>query len=91
MIGIIPARSGSKGVPGKNIKMVGGIPLISWTIRNAIKSSCLENIFISTDDQEIANIAVQEGCEVPFLRPKILAGDHSKTSDVILHLSLIHI
>lgn len=85
MIGIIPARSGSKGIPRKNIKKVGGIPLITWTIRNTIKSSSLEDIFISTDDKEIADIAFQEGCKVPFLRPKTLAGDYSKTSDVIIH------
>ena len=85
MIGIIPARIGSKGVPKKNIKEVGGIPLISWTIRNAKKSSLIERLYISTDDEEIANIAIEEGCEVPFIRPKNLAEDNSKTSDLVIH------
>ena len=85
MIGIIPARIGSKGVPKKNIKQVGGIPLISWTIRNAKKSLLIERLYISTDDEEIANIALQEGCEVPFIRPKNLAKDTSKTSDLVIH------
>jgi len=86
MIGIIPARIGSKGVPKKNIKKVGGIPLISWTIRNAIKSCLVNNIYISTDDEEIAGIASKEGCKVPFLRPKNISTDLSKTSDVVIHL-----
>ena len=85
MIGIIPARIGSKGVPRKNIKKVGGIPLISWTIRNAIKSSLISNIFISTDDEEIAEIASKEGCKVPFLRPKKLARDLSTTEESLKH------
>ena len=85
MIGIIPARIGSKGVPKKNIKQVGGIPLISWTIINAKKSLLIERLYISTDDEEIANIALQEGCEVPFIRPKNLARDTSKTSDLVVH------
>lgn len=86
MIGIIPARIGSKGVPRKNIKKVGGIPLISWTIRNAKESCLISDIYVSTDDEEIAKIAREEGVKVPFLRPKIISLDSSKSSDVVTHL-----
>lgn len=85
MIGIIPARIGSKGVLKKNIKEVGGLPLITWTIRNAKKSLLIERLYISTDDEETANIAMKEDCEVPFIRPKNLARDNSKTSDLVMH------
>ncbi len=85
MIGIIPARIGSKGVPKKNIKKVGGIPLISWTIRTARKSNLIDELYISTDDEEIAYIAEKEGCKVPFIRPKNISADSSKTSDLVIH------
>ena len=85
MIGIIPARIGSKGILKKNIRKVGGIPLISWTIRNALKSKSLKRLIISTDDNITADIARKEGCEVPFIRPANLATDESKTSDLIMH------
>ncbi len=74
-IGLIPARGGSKRVPGKNIKMLGGKPLIAYTIEAARKSSLLDRVIVSTDDEEIAEVALRHGAEVPFLRPKELAGD----------------
>ena len=75
VICFIFARGGSKGVPGKNIKLLGGRPLIAYSINLAKKSSKISEIIISTDDPQIAEIAVSEGAEVPFFRPAILASD----------------
>jgi CMP-N-acetylneuraminic acid synthetase len=85
VLGIIPARAGSKGIPGKNIKPIAGLPLITWTIRQALAAKMLEKAIVSTDDEEIAQIAREAGAEVPFLRPAEFAQDHSPTSDVVIH------
>jgi CMP-N,N'-diacetyllegionaminic acid synthase len=82
---IIPARMGSKGVPGKNIKPLGGIPLIAHTIIFA-KNSNLSDIVISSESEDLINIAEQYGAEMPFLRPAELAQDHTPSIDVILHV-----
>ena len=81
----IAARGGSKGVTGKNLKNIEGIPLITHTIQKALKSNIFSHVIVSTEDKKIAKIAKQSGAEVPFLRPKILARDNSTTIDVILH------
>lgn len=81
MIAIIPARSGSKGLPGKNIKNLLGKPLIAYTIEAALKSSYISDVIISTDDQEIYNIAIKYGAKKTFLRPKHLANDDSLAID----------
>ncbi|MDC0335480.1 acylneuraminate cytidylyltransferase family protein [Pseudodesulfovibrio sp.] len=73
--GFIFARGGSKGVPGKNIKMLGGKPLIAWSIDAGKESGLLERIIVSTDDEEIAEVAREYGAEVPFMRPAELASD----------------
>ena len=86
ILGIIPARSGSKGLPGKNIKQLCGKPLISWTIEQALRSKYVDKVFLSTDSEEIAKIAREWGVDVPFLRPDELALDDSPTSDAILHV-----
>ena len=85
VIAIIPARSGSKGLPGKNIRKLCGKPLIAWTIEKAKKSKYLDVILVTTDSPEIAGIAKKFGADVPFLRPSELAGDHASTYDVIFH------
>lgn len=85
MLAVIPARGGSKGVPGKNIKMLAGQPLISYTIKAAVESGVFEKVIVSTDSREIADIAVRYGAEVPFLRPKEIAGDLTSSDDVVLH------
>ena len=85
MLAVIPARGGSKGVPGKNIKMLAGKPLISYTITAAVESGVFKKVIVSTDSREIADIAVQCGAEVPFLRPKEISGDLTSSDDVILH------
>ena len=76
-IAVIFARGGSKGVPGKNIKPLGEKPLIAWSIELAQSVKSIERIFVSTDSQEIAAVALQYGAEVPFIRPSHLAADTS--------------
>lgn len=85
ILGIIPARGGSKGIPHKNIKPLGGKPLICYTIESAIKSGLLSDFIVSTDDQAIAEVAEKVGASVPFLRPAPLASDQSPTLPVIEH------
>ncbi|WP_078123667.1 cytidylyltransferase domain-containing protein [Leptospira alexanderi] len=85
ILGLIPARGGSKGIPRKNIKFIAGKPLIVWTIEAALKSKYLASIVVSTDDSEIAEVAKQTGASVPFLRPSELATDYSSGIDPVLH------
>lgn len=85
IIGIILARGGSKGVPGKNIKLLAGKPLIAWTIIEAKKSRYINRLILTTDDSVIADIAKQYGCEVPFMRPKELAEDLTPDLPVLQH------
>jgi CMP-N,N'-diacetyllegionaminic acid synthase len=82
---VIPARGGSKGLPGKNIKMFCGKPLIAHTIEQAKQSKYIDRIIVSTEAEEIAQISLEYGAEVPFMRPMELAGDSSSTVDVLLH------
>ena len=84
-LAIIPARAGSKGVPGKNTALVAGKPLIVWTIEAALGSGCLDRILVSTDGEDIAAVAREAGAETPFLRPAELARDDTPTTDVVLH------
>lgn len=85
VLAIIPARGGSKGVPRKNIREVAGKPLIAWTILQARKSLYIDRLVVSTDDEEIADVARQWGSEVPFLRPAHLAKDDTPGIDPVLH------
>lgn len=82
MLALIPARGGSKGLPGKNIRLLNGKPLIAYTIEAALASSFVKRVIVSTDDISIAQIAVQHGAEVPFLRPANLATDETLSIDV---------
>ena len=84
-IALIPARGGSKGLPKKNIKTINGKPLISWSIEQALLSKRIDKVFVSTDCNEIADIARESGAIVPFLRPKNLATDESTTESAINH------
>lgn len=86
VLAIIPARGGSKGVPRKNIRELAGKPLIAWTIKEANKSCYIDRIVVSTDDQEIADTAVQWGGEVPFLRPADLARDDTPGIAPVIHM-----
>ncbi|WP_418181149.1 pseudaminic acid cytidylyltransferase [Aliarcobacter lanthieri] len=84
-VAIIPARGGSKRIPKKNIKNFHGKPLIAYSIEIAIKSKLFSKVIVSTDDEEIANIARNYGAEVPFLRPNELSDDYIGTGEVISH------
>lgn len=81
MIAIIPARGGSKGLPGKNIKPLNGKPLIAYAVEAALKAKHIDRVIISTDDEEIARVAVQYGAELPFMRPAELASDTALAVD----------
>lgn len=84
-LAIITARSGSKGVPRKNIKLLGNKPLIQYTIEAALASSLLTDIILSTDSEEIAGVAQKLNIETPFIRPTALATDTASSIDVVLH------
>ena len=84
-LAVIPARGGSKRIPKKNIKDFHGKPLIAYSIETAIKSDLFDKVIVSTDDEEIANIAKKYGAEIPFIRPKELADDYTGTMAVTNH------
>jgi CMP-N,N'-diacetyllegionaminic acid synthase len=85
ILGIIPARGGSKGIPRKNISLLGGKPLISWTIEAALESRVCDRLLVSTDDPEIADVAKESGADVPFLRPPALSTDTATSLSVVEH------
>jgi len=84
-LAIIPARGGSKRIPRKNIRDFCGKPMIAWSIEAARRSGLFDHILVSTDDDEIAEIALSHGAEVPFRRPPELADDHTATRPVVNH------
>jgi len=85
IVGLIPARGGSKGIPRKNIVPLAGRPLIAWTIAAATAARGVGRVIVSTDDEEIAEVARAQGAEVPFLRPAALASDGAGALPVIRH------
>lgn len=85
ILAIIPARGGSKGLPGKNIKTLAGKPLIGWTIEEAKKSKYIDRLIVSSDDDEIISVAKNFDVEIPFKRPAELAKDNSSSSEVVIH------
>jgi CMP-N,N'-diacetyllegionaminic acid synthase len=85
ILGLIPARGGSKGIPRKNLKNLCGKPLIAWTIEAALKSSMLSRVVVSTDDEEIAQVSRYYSADVPFLRPGELSGDSSSGISPVFH------
>lgn len=84
-VAVIPARAGSRGLPGKHLRSLGGIPVIVHTIRAALGASRIDRVLVSTNDEAIAAVARRAGAEVPFLRPDELAGDTTPTLPVIRH------
>lgn len=85
VLGLIPARGGSRGLPRKNLRLLLGRPLIAYTIAAARSAASLDRVVVSTDDAEIAAVARAEGAEVPFLRPAELATDAAATLPVVQH------
>jgi pseudaminic acid cytidylyltransferase len=84
-IAIIPARGGSKRIPGKNIRLFAGLPIIAYSIRAAQQSQLFSRVIVSTDSEAIAQVARHYGAEVPFMRPSELADDYTDTDAVVLH------
>lgn len=85
ILGLIPARGGSKGVPNKNIKLLGGKPLICYTIEAALQAVEIDKLVVSTDSENIAKISAETGANIPFLRPAKLATDRSPSIDAVIH------
>ena len=85
LLALIPARVGSKGIPRKNIRELCGKPLIAWSIETAQKANYVDQIVVSTDDEEIAEKAKLAGAIVPFMRPKSLAEDLTTTEETLKH------
>lgn len=85
VLGLIPARGGSKGLPGKNVADLAGRPLIAWTIEAARRSHYIDRLILSCDDEAICAVARTWGCEVPFVRPEELARDETPSVPVVLH------
>jgi len=84
-LAIIPARGGSKGLPGKNIKKLCGKPLIAWSIESGLESQYIDEVMVTTDSEEIAQVAREFGASVPFLRPAELASDTATSFDAVKH------
>ncbi len=85
ILAIIPARGGSKGIPGKNIKLLGGKPLLHYTVNAARESKLLSRVIVSSEDAAIIEVAKALGVEVPFVRPAQLATDNSGSLEVVQH------
>ena len=86
ILAVVPARGGSKGLPGKNTMPVAGKPLIAWSIEQARASRLIDDVVVSTDREEIAQVARSHGAKVPFLRPAELATDTASSIDVVMHM-----
>ncbi len=85
VLGLVPARGGSKGLPGKNTASLAGKPLIVWTLEAALAAACVDDVVVSTDSEHIAEVAAEAGARVPFVRPADLAQDDTPMVDVVLH------
>ena len=85
ILALIPARGGSKGVPGKNIKSLDGKPLLAYTSEVALQSNYFSEVILSSDDEQIIEAGKKLGITVPFVRPATLAEDNTATIDVIIH------
>jgi CMP-N,N'-diacetyllegionaminic acid synthase len=85
ILGLIPARGGSKGIPHKNIKLLGDKPLLEYTSEIALQVAVLSEVIVSTDDDAIISVAKNLGIQVPFIRPSELAQDETPTIDVVIH------
>jgi CMP-N-acetylneuraminic acid synthetase len=85
VLGLIPARGGSKGLPGKNTTLLAGKPLIAWTIEAALGAASIDDVVVTTDSDEIARVSAEAGASVPFMRPARFARDDTPMVDTVLH------
>lgn len=84
-LAVIPARGGSKRIPRKNVKEFCGKPMLAWSIEAALTSGCFDEVVVSTDDPQIAEVALAHGASIPFMRPAELSDDHTGTIPVVRH------
>jgi CMP-N,N'-diacetyllegionaminic acid synthase len=84
-VALIPARAGSKGVANKNIRLLGGRPLIAWSIAACLKTSSIDRVIVTTDSEDYAALCRELGADVPFLRPAAISGDHSTDFEFVTH------
>jgi CMP-N,N'-diacetyllegionaminic acid synthase len=85
ILGLITARGGSKGIPGKNIKVLGHQPVLAYVIQDGLQAKLIDQLIVSTDSEVIAEVARVNGADIPFIRPAELALDHTPSIDVVLH------
>jgi CMP-N-acetylneuraminic acid synthetase len=85
VLALIPARGGSKGLPGKNLRLLAGKPLLVWSVEQGLATPEIARVVVSTDDPKVAAVARDAGADVPFLRPTEISGDGSPTSDAVIH------
>ncbi len=85
VLALIPARGGSKGLPGKNLRLLAGKPLLAWSVEQGLATPEVARVVVSTDDPKVADVARASGADVPFLRPAEISGDDSPTSAAVLH------
>jgi CMP-N,N'-diacetyllegionaminic acid synthase len=85
ILAVIPARAGSKRLPGKNLRVLAGKPLLAWTIEAAARSGVFSEVLVSTDDEQTAEVARRHGASAPWLRPAALSGDSAMPVEVLLH------
>jgi len=84
-VALIPVRGGSKGLPGKNIKVLNEKPLVAWSIESALSSKNITDVYVSTDSKEIQKIAEEFGAKAPYIRPKEISGDTATTESAVMH------
>jgi CMP-N,N'-diacetyllegionaminic acid synthase len=85
VLALIPARGGSKGLPGKNLRLLAGKPLLVWSIEQGLATPEIARVVVSTDDSNVAAVARESGADVPFLRPADISGDAAPTSAAVIH------
>jgi CMP-N,N'-diacetyllegionaminic acid synthase len=85
VLALIPARGGSKGLPGKNLRLLAGKPLLVWTVEQSLATPEVARVVVSTDDPDVAAVARDSGVDVPFLRPREISGDGAPTSAAVIH------
>lgn len=85
ILAIVPARANSKGIPRKNLRTLAGLPLVAWSIKQALASPSVDKVIVSTDGEEIADVARSFGADVPFLRPAEISTDTAPTEDAMVH------
>ncbi|MGV3580229.1 acylneuraminate cytidylyltransferase family protein, partial [Brevundimonas sp.] len=85
VLGLVPARAGSQGLPGKNVRSLAGRPMVAWTLEACREASVLDHVVVSTDDPHVAEVATEMGLPPPFRRPDHLSGPQASVIDAVAH------